>query len=261
MTTTADIIDRHRLSHRWVGDGVTIQCVCGHESQARIGTGPFDSENNSHRDAERMHAQHIANAITDYASLTSDSPDLADGGFMCAAIEKEAERDWQDAGKVGNATYWRERAEKAERALFDQQTNARCWMKTSESWQVTAEEWEARATRAEENVRAREEMINRLSARAEQPRGFTADDIEVALHDCLPTVVKYNLSGMRIVRLAEDMHAALTPPPAEDPEVVAIADVLGDFAVADEHTGKRDDMVLARRLHERGVRVTGGEQS
>lgn len=39
-------------------------------------------------------------------------------------------------------------------------------------------------------------------------------------------------------------------------EVAAIAGVLGDFAVADENTGDRDDMVLAERLHARGIRQT-----
>lgn len=38
-----------------------------------------------------------------------------------------------------------------------------------------------------------------------------------------------------------------------------LADVLGDFAIADEHSGRRDDAGLARALHERGVRVTGGD--
>lgn len=40
-----------------------------------------------------------------------------------------------------------------------------------------------------------------------------------------------------------------------------LAGVLGDFAIADEHSGQRDDAGLARALHKRGVRVTGGGEA
>lgn len=43
----------------------------------------------------------------------------------------------------------------------------------------------------------------------------------------------------------------------ESSEVDKLAKVLGDFAIADEHTQERDDALLAAQLHARGVRVAG----
>ena len=56
-----------------------------------------------------------------------------------------------------------------------------------------------------------------------ESRPLTPDTIEVALRDCMPGVALYRLSGTQVMRLAEDMHAALTEPPkrpegAEDVE-------------------------------------------
>ena len=45
------------------------------------------------------------------------------------------------------------------------------------------------------------------------PSPLTPDAIEVALRDCMPGVALYRLSGTQVMRLAEDMHAALTEPP------------------------------------------------
>ena len=45
------------------------------------------------------------------------------------------------------------------------------------------------------------------------PRTLTPDAIEVALRDCMPGAALYRLSGTQVMRLAEDMHAALTEPP------------------------------------------------
>lgn len=98
---------------------------------------------------------------------------------------------------------------------------------------------------------------------AEQsPRPLTADDIEELVNknrfrvaDAIRAL--YPEGPMSTDLLAQTVMAALTEPPAVDPEVQAIADVLGAFAVADEHTGERDDILLARHLHDRGVRVTG----
>ena len=47
-----------------------------------------------------------------------------------------------------------------------------------------------------------------------ESRPLTPDAIEVALRDCMPGVALYRLSGTQVMRLAEDMHAALTEPPA-----------------------------------------------
>ena len=51
---------------------------------------------------------------------------------------------------------------------------------------------------------------------APAPHLLTPDVIEVALHDCMPGVALDHLSGTQVMRLAEDMHAALTEPPKED---------------------------------------------
>lgn len=47
--------------------------------------------------------------------------------------------------------------------------------------------------------------------------------------------------------------------PYDSKNVRALASVLSDFAVADEHSGSRDDLQLARLLDGRGVRVTTEE--
>ena len=47
-----------------------------------------------------------------------------------------------------------------------------------------------------------------------ESRPLTPDAIEAALRDCMPGVALYHLSGTQVMRLAEDMHAALTDPPA-----------------------------------------------
>lgn len=67
---------------------------------------------------------------------------------------------------------------------------------------------------------------------------LTPDAIEVALHDCMPDVALDRLSGTQVMRLAEDMHAALTEPPARPEgaeEIQALIDEwntddAGDFA-------------------------------
>ena len=46
-----------------------------------------------------------------------------------------------------------------------------------------------------------------------ESRPLTPDAIEAALRDCMPGVALYRLSGTQVMRLAEDMHAALTEPP------------------------------------------------
>ena len=64
FTEAARIIDAHRENERWVGDGVKIECVCGHASHATYDfSGPITEDKNNHRDAERMHAAHVAQVL------------------------------------------------------------------------------------------------------------------------------------------------------------------------------------------------------
>ena len=64
FTDAARIIDAHRENERWVGDGVKIECVCGHTSHATYDfSGPITEDKNAHRDAERMHAAHVAQVL------------------------------------------------------------------------------------------------------------------------------------------------------------------------------------------------------
>ena len=64
FTETSRIIDAHRENERWVGDGVKIVCVCGHTSHATYDfSGPITKDKNNHRDAERMHAAHVADML------------------------------------------------------------------------------------------------------------------------------------------------------------------------------------------------------
>ena len=64
FTEAARIIDAHRENERWVGGGVKIECVCGHTSHATYDfSGPITEDKNNHRDAERMHAAHVAQVL------------------------------------------------------------------------------------------------------------------------------------------------------------------------------------------------------
>ena len=65
LTDVAQIIDEHRVEKRWVGDGVRIECHCGHESNAvwDPAAGPFTEENNTHRVADRLHAVHVTDML------------------------------------------------------------------------------------------------------------------------------------------------------------------------------------------------------
>ena len=66
FTEAARIIDAHRENERWVGDGVKIECVCGHTSHATFDptSGPITEDKTNHRDAERMHAAHVAQVLS-----------------------------------------------------------------------------------------------------------------------------------------------------------------------------------------------------
>ena len=62
-TDAAQIIDEHRTTGRWVGDGVRIECTCGHISPGSHPGGPQTAEDNAHRDADRKHAAHVADML------------------------------------------------------------------------------------------------------------------------------------------------------------------------------------------------------
>lgn len=159
-----------------------------------------------------------------------ESPDYADGGVAAALIEKEAEN--ADTA-VDYHAMWRKAEREREKAERERDS------------------WESIAQQTARSVEA---------LRAEQPRPLTPDAITdemvkrgVEKFRTLPTGMSAH------ARVSVILTAALTEPP-EDPEVVALAEVLGDLAVADEHNGTRDDMALARLLHRRDVRVVSEEQ-
>lgn len=61
-----------------------------------------------------------------------------------------------------------------------------------------------------------------------------------------------NDSG-RLMALADELEREHCEAAKRDRLVEKLADILGDFAVADEHSGERDDVQLARLLVGRGV--------
>ena len=63
QTNAAQIIDEHRTTGRWVGDGVRVECACGHISPGSHPGGPQTEEDNAHRDADRKHAAHMADML------------------------------------------------------------------------------------------------------------------------------------------------------------------------------------------------------
>ena len=68
-TDAAQIIDEHRTTGRWVGDGVRVECTCGHISPGSHPGGPQTAEDNAHRDADRKHAAHVADMLARAARL------------------------------------------------------------------------------------------------------------------------------------------------------------------------------------------------
>ena len=62
----ADLIDAHRHVRTWSGNQEkVVECACGHRSASRLAdfVPPVTEENSPIRDAERMHAQHVADVI------------------------------------------------------------------------------------------------------------------------------------------------------------------------------------------------------
>ena len=91
-----------------------------------------------------------------------------------------------------------------------------------------------------------------------ESRPLTPDAIEVALRDCMPGVALYRLSGTQVMRLAEDMHAALTEPPAR-PEGAYELEVVIGLNAGKWTNGAEDVRALADLLASNGVRAKGGE--
>lgn len=66
---TGDIIDQHRIAHVWSGkNGRTIECLCGHKSQALYEDQitPITDENNPERVTQRAHADHVALKVEEH---------------------------------------------------------------------------------------------------------------------------------------------------------------------------------------------------
>ena len=66
---TGNIIDQHRVAHTWSGkNGRTIECLCGHKSQALYEDQitPITDENNPERVTQRAHADHVAQVVESY---------------------------------------------------------------------------------------------------------------------------------------------------------------------------------------------------
>ena len=83
-----------------------------------------------------------------------------------------------------------------------------------------------------------------------ESRPLTPDAIEAALRDCMPGVALYRLSGTQVMRLAEDMHAALTEPPARPEGAEDIEALILDYKRENAHRGYSEaeiaDYVAAR---------------
>ena len=225
-------------------------------------------------EATSVPAEQLRAALDEVAPAGSytrtTSPDLMDGGVTSALVEEEAE-----------AAYTRTDEEASLRLAAEQIAEAQAEATAAVTAKEKAEQERDEARRERDNLRAQLEAdsdVNYLLREdrdawkrkaAEQPRPLTPDDItdemvERAFTEWEPGVdcmagPDDSVNGRLRAKMRRTIAAALTPPPAEDPEVVAIVEVLGDFAVADEHTGKRDDMALSRMMHRRGVRVTGAD--
>ena len=83
-----------------------------------------------------------------------------------------------------------------------------------------------------------------------ESRPLTPDAIEVALRDCMPGVALYRLSGTQVMRLAEDMHAALTEPPKRPEGAEDWEDWLIE-AMPHESMPDEDIALLADRIAQR----------
>lgn len=191
------------------------------------------------------------------ASTPTPADDM-DGGVTAALIEKEAEScpedcDYRAAHGRLVKTY-RETVARAEQAELDRD-------KAGHGLTRLARALDLPDVTTVGDMIARIEEINRhdcIRDAAVIREPLTPEDITPGMMARFIDAYT-STSGSAGTAIRAGVKAMLTEP-AEDPEVVALAEVLGDFAIADEHSGDRDDMILARRLHERGVRVTAEEQ-
>lgn len=95
----AKIIDEHRSTGRWVGDGVRVECTCGHISAGSHPGGPQTAEDNAHRDADRKHAAHVEEMLQD--ALRAEKPamervsPLGTPGITYRAVERTIATKYQ----------------------------------------------------------------------------------------------------------------------------------------------------------------------
>ena len=104
FTEAARIIDAHRENERWVGDGVKIECVCGHTSHATYDfSGPITEDKNNHRDAERMHAVHVAQVLAAQEPTDAEVETAARAmriETLAGTVRPGAAARWWDNGDV-----------------------------------------------------------------------------------------------------------------------------------------------------------------
>lgn len=135
----------------------------------------------------------------------TEPADYAEGGVTAAQIEKEA------AHLTADET--RSLVQERDAAL----TDATYWENTSKALTGAVERWQARAEKAEENVRAREEMINRL---ATAPRHVSNAMVKRAQDRCCDFVgVAFDhevVEQMLIAALDEPTDPPTRPEGAED---------------------------------------------
>lgn len=106
--------------------------------------------------------------------------------------------------------------------------------------------------------RSDEDMTTGGWVPVQESRPLTPDAIEVAIHDCMPKAALDRLSGTQVMRLAEDMHVALTEPPARPEGAEELETVIG-LNAGKWTNGTEDVVALADLLASHGVRVVGSE--
>ena len=126
FTEAARIIDAHRENARWVGDGVKIECVCGHTAHATYDfSGPITEDKNNHRDAERMHAAHVAQVLaaqepTD-AEVEAAAQELASAAALIVAAGPKPWEWWTDRNQARFRNAAREALIRARSARRDEE--------------------------------------------------------------------------------------------------------------------------------------------
>lgn len=191
---------------------------------------------------------------------TYNAPDLMDGGVTCAAIEDESiaperarslvqERD--DAER--ERARWQESAEAADRERHDWQVRAVKAEDRAGEYHDTIVALRTdlaialdRAEKAEENVRSREEMINRLDARARKAETALAD-----VHERDETVARLET---RLIEAEEDRDHAEAQ---RDDALHSVKVLRADLERAECHDCIRDAAVIETMRPMRAEDVTG----